>query len=295
MALVVVLWALVFLSIIAASFVSSSRMESRVARNAVEIAQARALADAGVYRAILWLLEPGEETAPRTDGTVYAWRFEDGDIRISLQDETGKVDLNWAADDLLLGLFVSLEVEPSQAAALVDAIGDFRDEDHLRRLNGAEDSDYRAAGLDREAKDRPFEAVAELQQVLGVTPELYRRVAPLLTVYSKKRTVNPRIAPPGLLPVIPGMGEAERDALLAARPEGEETLGTATAEETEARRPFATLSNQVYMVTAEARLESGARFVREAIVRFTGDPERPYLFHAWRQGERPLAPRAEEN
>ena len=59
------------------------------------------------------------------------------------------------------------------AAALVDAIVDFRDEDDLHCLQGAEDRDYADAGLPRGAKDAAFEAVEELQQVLGMTREIY--------------------------------------------------------------------------------------------------------------------------
>ena len=41
---------------------------------------------------------------------------------------------------------------------------------------------------------------------------------------------------------------------------------------------------------AEATVDSGALFVREAVIRLTGRAERPWLVHAWRQGRMdPLA------
>jgi general secretion pathway protein K len=47
---------------------------------------------------------------------------------------------------------------------LVDAILDWRDEDDLHLVNGAEDPDYKAAGLPYGAKDGPFDSLEELQQ-----------------------------------------------------------------------------------------------------------------------------------
>ena len=51
-ALLVVLWVLVLLSLMAASLTRTSRTEINLARNLIETAQAEALADAGVYRAV---------------------------------------------------------------------------------------------------------------------------------------------------------------------------------------------------------------------------------------------------
>ena len=58
--------------------------------------------------------------------------------------------------------------------------------DKLTRLrpNGAEEAAYRAAGLPWGPKNAPFETVEELQQVLGMTADIYKRVAPSLTTYS---------------------------------------------------------------------------------------------------------------
>ena len=87
----------------------------------------------------------------RTDGTVYAWAFGGGEVRISIQDEDGKIDLNGAPGELLRGLFLSatwtgpdgeiLGLDESEADALSDAMRDFTDADDLRRRNGAEERD----------------------------------------------------------------------------------------------------------------------------------------------------------
>ena len=89
------------------------------------------------------------------------------------------------------------------SAGRIDAIADFRDKDDLERLNGAEDSAYSAAGRDYGPKNARFETVDELRRVLGVTPDIYRPLAPLVTVHSGRRGINPVTAPHALLLALP--------------------------------------------------------------------------------------------
>jgi len=293
-ALVVVLWTLLLLSLIAASFLALTRGEIGVARNAVDNARAEALADAGAHRAVLGLLRPVSGGGWRVDGTVYGWRFDDVEVRVAVADEGGKIDLNAAPDNLLQGLFVSVDLDDDTAAALVDAIVDFRDADNLRRLNGAEDSDYRAAGLPHGAKNRPFEALEELRQVFGMTGALYDRVAPALTVYSRRRTPFRATSPPEVQAALAAMlGAAPEDP---EDPEGRLDPEEASAAESDSASirilregPSQARSRvRVYTVHAEGRTDNGAVFVREAVVRIVRNPAEPFRFHAWRQGRRRL-------
>ncbi len=377
LALVTVLWVLVLLALIAASFTATTRTEVNLTRNLIENAKAEALADAGVYRAVLGLLGPraedligegveslirlgsgnpavvgrraidlgdeveilpaarpgsrgaleaeragpeGGELLPgslaplsagpgagepwRADGTVYAWRFGGGALRAAVESEAGKIDLNAAEEALLRGLFRSARwtgpdgapqgLDEAAAAALVDAVRDFADPDDLTRLHGAEDRDYLAAGLPWGAKDAAFEAVEELQQVLGMTAPLYEAVAPALTVYTGAAGVDARLVPRAVLLALSGAGgtgggtETEAQAVddyLAARAEA--PAGAAPAfPAAEGQRARARA--RVYTIHAEARLASGAVFAREAVVRLGGG--QAARIEAWRQGKRELFP-----
>ena len=163
----------------------------------------------------------------------------------------------------------------------------FSDPDDLTRLHGAEDEDYAAAGLPWDAKDAPFEAVAELQQVLGMAAPLYAAVAPALTVYTGAAGVDARLAPRDVLLALPG-GETAGvvDDYIALRADA--APGAAAAfPGTEGRSPRARA--RIYTIHAEARLASGAVFAREAVVRLVGGHQ-PYRIEAWRQGARRLFP-----
>jgi len=318
-ALLAVLWLVMLLALIAASFTKTARTQIDLGRNAVEKAKAQALADAGVNRAILGLLEPDPTARWRADGTPYVLSLGSGEVRIAIQDEAGKIDLNVASDQLLQGLFTSIGLASDEASALVDAIADFRDPDDLRRLNGAEDDDYRAAGLSWEAKDAPIEAIEELQQVFGMTPELYRRIAPLLTVHSWEDGIDPLVAPAQTLAAVPGITPAQVEAVLAARagygvaaePRPTADQGGADAARSLLERrppagapaeaaldPMASLEpilvgleefttavgGWIYSIRAEARTANGGRFVREAVVVLDA-AEPPFTFYRWRRGE----------
>ena len=194
---------------------------------------------------------------------------------------------------MLRGLLLSVEwagrdgeavgLDDRQADALVDAIRDFADEDDLRRLNGAEDRDYEDAGRPWGAKDAPFGVVEELQQVLGMTRMLYELIAPALTVYTGSRGIDPKSAPRQVLLALPGSDATAVDAYLAARGAAPEGAGPALL----GAEGFAARSRQrVYTVRAEANLESGAVFVREAVVSLAGNAQQPFKVLVWRQGRR---------
>ncbi len=294
-ALVVVLWMLTLLAVIAASFTTTTRTETRLARNLVENAKAEALADAAVHRAIVGLLDGDPDARWAADGTLYEFTMDDGTAWITIQDETGKIDLNAGSRKLIAALLDAADVPLAEADGLSDAIIDYRDTDDQRRPNGAEDDDYRDAGLPWGAKDRPFEAVEELRRVLGMTPELYDRISPYLTVYTGQRGVNAAALRAGALAVEDTFDtnvadddevdpDADQDAAPEAAPVDLERLAGVTGGRRSRRAP------RIYSVRAEATVDSGALFVREAVVRLTGRAERPWLVHAWRQGRMdPLA------
>ena len=192
-ALVSVLWVIALLTIVASGLSASVRSELRVVSNTAASMQARYAAESGVELAAMNLMYPQSVRWP-ADGSVRELDIGTAKLRIATWDETGKVDLNHAPANLLASLFINAGVDAGQADLLVDAILDWRDDDDFRRLNGAEDSDYRVAGLDHESRDAPFETVDELRFVLGMTEELYAVIEPALTVYSGRSGVNASVA-----------------------------------------------------------------------------------------------------
>lgn len=284
-ALVVVLWLLAALSLGAATFASAMRTEITVGRNEVANANARALADAGIHRGIVALFDNGGEEEWPADGSVREFEFGGANIVLSLHSETGKIDLNAASPELLGGLMQSVGLDRHDAEAVAEAIMDWRDEDELKRPRGAETATYEAERLPYGAKNGRFESVDELQQIMGISRQLFRRLAPLVTIYSGSAGIDQGVASRQTLLALPGVDTAEVEALLEIR---QQNRYTASPE------PELALSNvgewldaaegRVYTVRSEARLPAGAVFVREAVVWLPDGGDRLFWILDWRSG-----------
>ncbi|AGA88927.1 type II secretory pathway, component PulK [Thioflavicoccus mobilis 8321] len=217
-ALVLVLWVIALLTVMALGLTATQRTETALSRNQVDAARFRALAEAAVDYAVYRLLTD-EPTEPASmpdgedvggvsawvpDGQPHLWTFGGETLEIRIENEASRFDLNVVERDQLEALFLALAVDPDEAGALADRILDWRDEDDLPRLLGAEDDDYMAAGYPYGAKDEPFASAEELQQVLGMTPALYRAVAPGLTVDGDGGDVDETFASPLVLAALRG-------------------------------------------------------------------------------------------
>ena len=195
------------------------RTETVLTANLVQTIQARALAEAGIWHTVADLLKSPVVEPWKTDGSIYTLDFNQDKIKISIQDEAGKIDLNTARSELLYGLLKSTDVPEEDRLPLLQAIFDWRDRDHLVRNNGAEDDDYQRLEYDYGAKDGPFNSVDELQLVMGMTPLVFKKLKPLLTIYTHQPGIQPKIAPRGALLAIPGMTTERVDEIMALRAE----------------------------------------------------------------------------
>ena len=214
-ALVGVLWLLVLLSLIALNLSTGSRTELQLASNARLAASARHVAEAGVNWGV-WSLMQADTAGWLADGSVRSLELDGVSVEVALFDEQGKIDLNEADPLLLVGLFESVGLSEREALAQADAILDWRDEDELLRPAGAEEEQYRAAGLLGPA-NQPFEQVEELRQVLGMSEALYQQVLPALTLLSNKAEVNPMVAPREVLLALPGIRPESIDSYIEER------------------------------------------------------------------------------
>lgn len=270
-ALVVVLWTITLLSLLAAGFASVTKVESRLIRNTLDTTRAYYLAEAGIYNAVYALLHVGSKKFP-TDGSISELLLEDEKLRISITDESGKIDLNAAPAVQLSGLLRTTETEDARLQALVDAILDWRDGDALRRVNGAEDDEYLDSGLDYGAKDAPFDGIEELQLVMGMTPQLYNRLESAVTVYSGRSTVNTLVANRQVLLALLDHDEAA-DAFIAKRQSENKQAGYLTPAGT-----------STFTIQVEAMLASGARGSCSAIVRIRNNSKQNFTVLEWKSG-----------
>jgi general secretion pathway protein K len=274
-ALVTVLWLLVLLSTIAGSYAFAVRTEYNMARNNVQAGRARLLAEAGLNRAIAELLLPAGTARWRVDGAPQGFTLAAGAITVRLQAAAGLVDLNQAPPALLAKLLGAAGAADTRRDRLVDAILDWRDGDDLRRLNGAEERAYRLADRGYKPANRPFDYTGELALVLGMQPDIHRRLRPLVTVHSGGAQVDRNVAPRAVLLVMLDGDTDAVDALLDERAERAEN-----AQQAARARP-----GGAYHVLVQARLDDGTTAALSAVVAINPKPDVPYAVLDWREGE----------
>ncbi len=289
-AFVLVLWVIAMLSIMLGSFALVARTENLQSRHLFDTTQARYAAEAGLNLAIFELRKPDPTERWVADGRPYRFGYGEAEIEIAITDDSGKIDLNAAANngDLLTNLFMTHGVAPDQALALSDAVKDWIDPDDLKQPNGAEEADYKAAGLSYGPKNAPFDTVSELQQVLGMTYELYQKIEPALTIYSGRNS--------------PNAGFAQPDTLQAMYPDATPEQIQQLVQQLQSQAPGAPSSGIVapdgtpvmaggggltYSVKSRAKLPNGASTVLDATIRMGGvsTAGRPFVILRWRDGE----------
>lgn len=277
-ALILVLWMLMLLTIVANSVANTARTEAQVAANLVSLARIEAAADAGIFRAIMELSIPnGSPGRWQSNGREYPWSFAGLDGLIRIRGEAAKVDLNEAPRDMLARLFQAFG--RADADALADAIIDWRDQDGLRNLNGAEREDYVRAGKSYGPANAPFESVDELGLVLGIDSSTFRMVREFVTIYSLGAAIDISGADRPVLLTLPGATPELVDAYIERR--------RAALENGQPPPAFGSIAssipgeNDYYSVRVKVDSGDNTYFAREAVVRLTGDPAKPFVILAW--------------
>jgi general secretion pathway protein K len=269
MPVISVLWGLGLLAAISLSLLWNGTMSVSLVHNSAEVASIRATAEAAVNRAVVALFDPRPERRWRTDGTAVGFDFEGTAMTVSIQDELGRIDLNQAEEPVLIALLQSAGLDFAAASSLADKIVDWRTATSLKHLNGAKDQDYSAAGSAYRPRNGPFQSVDELLLVMDMTPSLFQRIEPALTVYSGHQLVDPQFAPREVLLALPTMTPDAVEAALAAR-SGPPLVIDPTS-----------LRGRAFTIRTE--FQRAHRVIRiEAAVRLTDNPAQPYWLLSWR-------------
>jgi len=253
-ALLIVLWSVVLLALLVTGIAAAGRSDVQLAANLRGAAQAEAAADGAVHAAAFHLLDPAALWA--ADGTPRMLDQPGGPpgarVLLRIEDEAGKVNPNLASPELLQALLRQVGADAQTATRLAAAIVDWRFPGDAPRPNGAKAPQYQAAGLPYGPPNAPFESLAELGAVLGMTPELLARLAPSLSV----------------------LNDGEPDLRVAGAPV-RAAIRQATGASPAAGGP--TRPPRTVTITAEAAVAGGSRFSRRATIRLGGTPREPLM------------------
>lgn len=182
-ALLIVLLAMGLLALLATQIAAAGRNGIAASGNLGEAAALEAAAEGAIRQAAFEVFAV-RDPAFRPGPAIHEVQVGGIPVLVLIENETDRVNLNTASVVLLQALALAAGAPPAEAAHVAAAIVDWRTQGALPRPNGAKRPQYAAAGVGYGPPGEPFQGVDELRFVLGVTPALFARLAPHLTVWS---------------------------------------------------------------------------------------------------------------
>ncbi len=190
--LVLVLLATALLTGLVTVFVSQVYLETGSSQTSIDSAQGRLFAEAGIVGALeLLKISPGANSySSLSDPWAEPILLEDeqGQLRISIEEENSKLNLNVIAfpngtwnepyREIAARLFKKLDLSLDP----LDAIADWIDEEQTPHPGGAEIDWYLYSSQPCKPRNKPLVTIEEIKRIKGVG-EIYEKIIPFVTVY----------------------------------------------------------------------------------------------------------------
>ncbi len=258
--LIAVIWLCGMIAALAAGLVTRVRIEALSAAATQFETRAGFIAD-GMIRLYAYRLAISTKPAEARGLETYCNWLNESVAGISIQDQTGLVDLNTAPPQLFASLLEGLGTTTSDAKKLARELEDFRDSDSLAQSGAPEPATY--PDLNVGPKNAALEAIEEIDQLPGMTEALYRTLLPMVTVHSSQPGIDPAQIP-----------EILRRSLRQP----------ASGPLTGAMANFTAGSQQItYAITVRVWSGKGQPYAKKAIVLLLRQPERPFAIVSWQR------------
>ncbi len=140
-------------------------------------------------------------------------------VDVEAHDLGERLNINQLSETELTTFFSFLLGDATKATQLAQSIMDWRDADSIPRPSGAERDAYIKAEMLALPTNAPFRTIEELQDVMGMTPDIYQKISPYLTTLGAG-VVNVNTAPVPVLRTLPGMTDATLNRILQLRSQG---------------------------------------------------------------------------
>jgi general secretion pathway protein K len=280
-ALIIAVWGVGLIAFLILSFVSAANLRIRSTLNDVGSAQASSLAAAAINIAILDRKLAGQTNAPRFpyNGAPSICSLPQGALAaIAVEDERGKIDLNAASKANLEEFFVHFSTSAEQAREIAEAIIEFRMPAIGNDSTGTE-SETGSSGP--APKHAAFQTTLELDQVHGVTSELFTRILPFVTVHSGLAEIDRSAASPIIIGILYGAGIDGTGGL-----DG----GAFPNDPLHEDSPLQNFASGTFSIHVDVRMTNGARQSQEAIVAMnSAEGTGSFLVREWRRGRQRYA------
>ena len=212
-ALILVIWGLGLISLITLTVVTVERFRIKAVANLLDNARAEALGEGGVNLVRLQLIQGLSSASPNVlwvnaNREPRVCAMPDGSLAaIAAEEESGKIDLNAASPKLLSALLRGFGANFDESDRLATVIVDFSHAGASSAVDHAQSDTSAQNGQKYPPKKGPFETVFELDQIIGMRQDLFRRILSYVTVYSHAPGIDPGKAAPALLAALGGKGQ----------------------------------------------------------------------------------------
>ena len=267
-ALVFVLWIVILLAVIGSSLIHAIRVDKSSVSLEMDDLSASLIADGGINRVIISLVDPSDERRWCLDGTRQDVSVEGGSASVRVTSEAGRVDLNAAPANILASILAAGGATPSDSIAIAARIIAWRSPRSFEAEDPAVEP-YREAGRSYGPRHGPFRSVGELRMILGVTDQMEAAAAPQITIYTNSPNIDIAVAPDQLLRTLAGSGNQFAEAELDARLQGRSSVE---------RYPQI---GEPLLIEARAAYGKSTAY-RVAIIRLTANSRQGYQVFSWR-------------
>lgn len=178
-----VLWVIVFLSILSMNFLRSTRWGTGSTHNLKEETIAYYQALSGYHEALHYIASDKDPAVDfldeegnfwiddKTDPVAVKRETEDGEVEIRITDENSRININFVQQDRLRKLLERAGTKEEEILTIIDSVLDWKDPDKEHHLSGAEDDYYESLEEPYKAKNGAFDVPEELVLVKGMKPE----------------------------------------------------------------------------------------------------------------------------
>lgn len=240
-ALVAVIWSLGLITLLGMAVMVGARYRTRVSSNYVSVVAAGTAAESAINLGLLTVLAEPSVKFP------LQCRMPGGEhVLLTVEEEAGKIDLNTASLATLTRFFTALTRNEALGKRIAGRIVEDRVSKSKEKKSGLENGP-------------PFATIMQLDQIDGISPQLFRTALRLVTV----RSGRPEPDMDAASPVLRRLLNIEQKPTSPAR--GLPAAGSIT-------------------IRADVRAPDGSRFIREALVSLA-EGGRPYLVREWRHGD----------
>ncbi|MBN2314763.1 MAG: general secretion pathway protein GspK [Sedimentisphaerales bacterium] len=170
--IITVLWTVVILTVMVAILGRKSRLDLKVGASRMDAVRCKWACRAGIEKAMAVL----KDDITENDSPIDTWGDNAEDFNdvmlercwftVKVIDEAGKLNINTATKDQLMGL-------PNMFVEIADAIIDWRDENDSPEAMGVESGYYESMTFGYSARNGPFKTIRELLLVKDITEDLF--------------------------------------------------------------------------------------------------------------------------